>query len=153
MNHTSMCTEVMQPSTIMMLVPLLWQWFLHRRFCSSQEHISNHVAMCCLYAQYWDYFLLPLGQFNNWFVSQLTYFITKIDWEIPGGCTGKAVLSPSKIHHIVYFDPEQVSPGVSITTKQLFFSQLTSSVTLNLLSKATNFCLKLGCCNRKETSN
>lgn len=37
-----------------------------------------------------------------------------------------------------------------ITTLLIFFA-LTSSVTLNLFSKATNFCLKLGCWNRKET--
>lgn len=33
----------------------------------------------------------------------------------------------------------------------LIFLALTSSVTLNLFSKATNFCLKLGCCNRRDT--
>lgn len=37
-----------------------------------------------------------------------------------------------------------------ITEDDYFFSTLTSSVTLNLFSKATNFCLKLGCCNRKN---
>lgn len=38
-----------------------------------------------------------------------------------------------------------------IITILLVFFALTSSVTLNLFSKATNFCLKLGCCNRKDT--
>lgn len=41
---------------------------------------------------------------------------------------------------------------VSLKTEgdYILFFTLTSSVTLNLFSKATNFCLKLGCCNREK---
>lgn len=51
---------------------------------------------------------------------------------------------------IYHFLPGRRSERRPIITILLIFVALTSSVTLNLFSKATNFCLKLGCCNRKD---
>lgn len=44
---------------------------------------------------------------------------------------------------------ESLAACYSYKTEQLKHAILTSSVTLNLFNRATNFCLKLGCCKRR----
>lgn len=78
------------------------------------------------------------------------FYITAV---FPGQLHGSAPKLPVLVLALtftIFLSGRRSEPRTMITILLIFFT-LTSSVTLNLFSKATNFCLKLGCWNRKDT--